>query len=66
MNKKRLYIACGVIILVFVLLIWHFAPVIQRWLAGVFVDIVVLLLTFAAGWCFGRYGRRRSADKAGR
>ena len=48
-----------------VLLRWNFAPAIQRWLACVFVDIILLLAAFAAGWLFGRFGgkRRRSDDE---
>ena len=38
---------------------------IQRWLASVRVDIILLLAAFAAGWLFGRFGgkRRRSDDE---
>jgi hypothetical protein len=31
----------------------------QRWLASVFVDIILLLAAFAAGWLFGRFGGKR-------
>lgn len=43
-------------------LLWHFAPAIQRWLADVYLDIIILLATFAAGWLFGRFGRRKPRD----
>jgi len=36
-------------ILIVFLLLWNFAPAIQRWLASVFVDIILLLAAFAAG-----------------
>ena len=45
------------------ILIWQFAPAIQRWLANVFIDIIVLALTFAAGWLLGRYGDRRNRNR---
>ena len=34
-------------------------------MASVFVDIILLLAAFAAGWLFGRFGgkRRRSDDE---
>ena len=33
-------------------------------LAGnVFIDIIVLALTFAAGWLLGRYGGRRNRNR---
>ena len=38
----------------------EFAPAIQRWLANVFIDIIVLVLTFAAGWLLGRFGGKRN------
>ena len=41
----------------------QFAPAIQRWLANVFIDIIVLALTFAAGWLLGRYGGRRNRNR---
>ena len=37
-----------ILILVVFILVWQFAPAIQRWLANVFIDIIVLALTFAA------------------
>jgi len=69
MSKKLLYILFGVILLIVVALIWHWAPEIQRWLAGIFVNIIVLILTFIAGWCFGRFGRwgrKQTTDPARR
>ena len=45
-----------ILILVVFILVWQFAPAIQRWLANVFIDIIVLVLTFAAGWLLGRFG----------
>ena len=50
MNKKWTLWAGLILILVVFILIWQFAPAIQRWLANVFIDIIVLALTFAAGW----------------
>lgn len=41
----------------------QFAPAIQRWLANVFIDIIVLALTFAAGWLLGRYGGKRNRNR---
>ena len=62
---KKWTIGLGLLgILIVFLLLWNFAPAIQRWLASVFVDIILLLAAFAAGWLFGRFGgkRRRSDD----
>ena len=63
MNKKWTLWAGLILILVVFILIWQFAPAIQRWLANVFIDIIVLVLTFAAGWLLGRYGGRRNRDR---
>ena len=63
MNKKWTLWAGLILILVIFILIWQFAPAIQRWLANVFIDIIVLALTFAAGWLLGRYGGRRNRDR---
>lgn len=63
---KKWTIGLGLLgILIVFLLLWNFAPAIQRWLASVFVDIILLLAAFAAGWLFGRFGgkRRRSDDE---
>ena len=63
---KKWTIGLGLLgILIVFLLLWNFAPAIQRWLASVFVDIILLLAAFAAGWLFGRFGgkRRRSGDE---
>ena len=32
-------------------------------LVDVFIDIIVLTLTFAAGWLLGRYGGRRNRNR---
>lgn len=63
MNKKWTLWAGLILILVIFILIWQFAPAIQRWLANVFIDIIVLVLTFAAGWLLGRYGGRRNRGR---
>jgi len=63
MNKKWTLWAGLILILVVFILIWQFAPAIQRWLANVFIDIIVLVLTFAAGWLLGRYGGRRNRNR---
>lgn len=63
MNKKWTLWAGLIPILVVFILIWQFAPAIQRWLANVFIDIIVLALTFAAGWLLGRYGGRRNRNR---
>lgn len=63
MNKKWTLWAGLILILVVFILIWQFAPTIQRWLANVFIDIIVLALTFAAGWLLGRYGGRRNRNR---
>ena len=63
MNKKWTLWAGLILILVVFILIWQFAPAIQRWLANVFIDIIVLALTFAAGWLLGRYGGRRNRKR---
>lgn len=63
MNKKWTLWAGLILILIIFILIWQFAPAIQRWLANVFIDIIVLVLTFAAGWLLGRYGGRRNRDR---
>ena len=62
---KKWTIGLGLLgILIVFLLLWNFAPAIQRWLVSVFVDII-LLAAFAAGGLFGRFGgkRRRSDDE---
>ena len=63
MNKKWTLWAGLILILVVFILIWQFAPAIQRRLANVFIDIIVLTLTFAAGWQLGRYGGRRNRNR---
>ncbi len=63
MNKKWTLWAGLILILVVFILIWQFAPAIQRWLANVFIDIIVLALTFAAGWLLGRYGGRCNRNR---
>lgn len=63
MNKKWTLWAGLVLILIIFILIWQFAPAIQRWLANVFIDIIVLVLTFAAGWLLGRYGGKRNRNR---
>lgn len=63
MNKKWTLWAGLILILVVFILIWQFAPAIQRWLANVFIDIIVLALTFVAGWLLGRYGGRRNRNR---
>ena len=63
MNKKWTLWAGLILILVVFILIWQFAPAIQRWLATVLIDIIVLALTFAAGWLLGRYGGRRNRNR---
>ena len=64
---KKWTIGLGLLgILIVFLLLWNFAPAIQRWLASVFVGIILLLASScAAGWLFGRFGgkRRRSDDE---
>ena len=63
MDKKWI-IGLGLLgILIVFLVLWNFAPTIQRWLADVFLDIIILLATFAAGWLIGRFGgKRRCTD----
>ncbi|WP_295938630.1 hypothetical protein [uncultured Alistipes sp.] len=64
MNNKWILWVGLVLILIVIILIWQFAPVIQRWLANVFIDLIMFVLTFVAGWLFGRYGgKRKVADK---
>ena len=63
MNKNWMLWAGLILILVVFILVWQFAPAIQRWLANVFIDIIVLALTFAAGWLLGRYGGRRNRNR---
>ena len=65
MDKKWIIIGGMLGILIIFLLLWNFAPAIQRWLADVFLDIILLLAAFAAGWLFGRFGgkRRRNDDE---
>ena len=63
MNKKWTLWAGLILILVVFILIWQFAPAIQRWLANVVIDISVLALTCAAGWLLGRYGGRRNRNR---
>ena len=63
MNKNWMLWAGLILILVVFILIWQFAPAIQRWLANVFIDIIVLALTFAVGWLLGRYGGRRNRNR---
>lgn len=59
MDKKWYLIGGLLVVLIVFLVLWNFAPAIQRWLASVFVDIILLLAAFAAGWLFGRFGGRR-------
>lgn len=59
MDKKWYLIGGLLAVLIVFLLLWNFAPAIQRWLASVFVDIILLAAAFAAGWLFGRFGGRR-------
>lgn len=65
MNKKWTLPAGLAVVAVIFLLLWHFAPAIQRWLADVFLQILMLLATFVAGWLFGRFGgkRHRNSEK---
>ena len=63
MNKKWTLWAGLILILVVFILIWQFAPAIQRCMAIGFIDIIVLALTFAAGWLLGRYGGRRNRNR---
>ena len=63
MNKKWTLWAGLILILVVFILIWQFAPAIQRWLANVFIDLNVLAQNFAAGWLLGRYGGRRNRNR---
>lgn len=63
MDKKWI-IGLGLLaILAIFLVLWNFAPAIQRWLASVFVDILLLVAAFAAGWLFGRFGNRQTPSK---
>ena len=63
MNKNWMLWAGLILILVVFILVWQFAPAIQRWLANVFIDIIVLVLTFAAGWLLGRFGGKRNRSE---
>lgn len=63
MNKNWMLWAGLILIVVVFILIWQFAPAIQRWLANVFLDIIVLVLTFAAGWLLGRFGGKRKRNR---
>ena len=54
MNKNWMLWAGLILILVVFILVWQFAPAI------VFIDIIVLVLTFAAGWLLGRFGGKRN------
>lgn len=63
MNKKwTLWLGLALILALFIL-IWQFAPAIQRWLANVFIDIIILVLVFAAGWLLGRFGGKRNRSR---
>lgn len=63
MNKNWMLWTGLILIVVVFILIWQFAPAIQRWLANVFLDIIVLVLTFAAGWLLGRFGGKRNRNR---
>ena len=63
MNKKWTLWAGLILILVVFILIWQFAPAIQSGATNGFIDIIVLALTFAAGWLLGRYGGRRNRNR---
>lgn len=52
-----------IVIVIAFILVWQFAPDIQRWMANTFIKILVLLLTFAAGWLLGRYGGKKPDEK---
>lgn len=63
MNKKWTLWAGLILILVVFILIWQFAlPSSAGW-PNVFIDLIVLALTFAAGWLLGRYGGRRNRNR---
>lgn len=56
---KKWTIGLGLLgILIVFLLLWNFAPAIQRWLASVFVDIILLLAAFAAGMALRTFRRQ--------
>lgn len=59
MNNKWALGISLILLLVAFMITWHFAPAIQKWLADVFVDIIVLVLVFCAGWLMGRFGGKR-------
>lgn len=63
MKNKWFYIAGGIFLLIALVLIWKFAPEIQRWLAGVFINLLLLVVAFVAGWCFGRFGKSQKKEK---
>ncbi|MFR6633708.1 MAG: hypothetical protein ACLUQ6_00220 [Alistipes onderdonkii] len=55
MNKNWMLWAGLILILVVFILVWQFAPAIQRWLANVFIDIIVLVLTFCRRMAAGPF-----------
>lgn len=61
--KKGLYIAGLVLLLTAAILAWKFSTDIRLWLAGVFVDILILAAVFCAGWLLGRFGGKRSRSR---
>ena len=63
MNKKWTLWAGLILILVVFILIWQFAPAIQRRLANVFIDINVLAQTKASGTLRGRSRGRRNRNR---
>ncbi len=61
MNKKWMLWAGLILILVVFILVWQFAPAIQRWLANVFIDIIVLALTLPPDGCWAATGAGATA-----
>lgn len=63
MNRKwTLGIGLLAVVALF-LILWHFTPAIQRWLADVFLEILLLAATFSAGWLVGRFGSKRRPNR---
>jgi len=55
MNKNWMLWAGLILILVVFILVWQFAPAIQRWLANVFIDIIVLCADFCRRMAAGPF-----------
>lgn len=60
MNKNWMLWAGLILILVVFILVWQSPPPSSGGWPTYLFDIIVLVLTFAAGWLLGRFGGKRN------